>query len=396
MIRSGRRDQALAALDDGTHLLREVQISVDDIAREEELLYGDRMIALRKSMTRQFWTVVGGSAALLISTLPLAVVFFQGIVRRLGVLRDNARQFSAGKVLNPLLRGEDEIAEVDRAFHEMADDVVRQREENEMFVHSVSHDLRSPLVNLEGFSEELSLSCRELLVLFHRADVPEVVQQRGLELVQGDIEESVLYIQSAVGRLSRIIDALLRLSRAGRVEYQWQSIDVGSMVRKVVRALHDTVSAKNAEVVVGELAPGWGDPVAFEQIFGNLITNAVLYLDPARQGRIEIGNSSGVVPSQGVDLHVYYVKDNGLGIPAAYHDRVLTAFNRFHPDVAQGEGIGLALVRRAVERHGGRIWLESTEGTGTTFFVALPAGAGTGGAGSTGDSPAGVVQRGDE
>ena len=72
-------------------------------------------------------------------------------------------------------------------------------------------------------------------------------------------------------------------------------------------------------------------------------------------------------------FHVYYVKDNGLGIPEAYHQRVFTAFNRLQANVAQGEGIGLALVRRMVERHGGKIWLESAAGVGTTFFVALPA-----------------------
>ena len=80
---------------------------------------------------------------------------------------------------------------------------------------------------------------------------------------------------------------------------------------------------------------------------------------------IRRGNDSG--------FHVYYVKDNGLGIPEAYHQRVFTAFNRLHANVAQGEGIGLALVRRMVERHGGKIWLESAAGVGTTFFVALPA-----------------------
>jgi signal transduction histidine kinase len=79
-------------------------------------------------------------------------------------------------------------------------------------------------------------------------------------------------------------------------------------------------------------------------------------------------------------LRVYYVKDNGLGIPEAYHQRMFTAFNRLHADAAQGEGIGLALVRRMVERHGGRIWLESAAGVGTRFFVALPSSPKDGGA----------------
>ena len=178
-----------------------------------------------------------------------------------------------------------------------------------------------------------------------------------------------------MGRLARIIDALLRLSRAGRVEYQWQTLDLATIVRKIVDALHDTITNKKAEVVVGELPPAWGDPTAVEQIFANLIGNAVHYLDGARSGRIEVGSTDSPPAGTMPGFHVYYVKDNGLGIPEAYHQRVFTAFSRLHANVAQGEGIGLALVRRMVERHGGKIWLESAAGVGTTFFVALPAPA---------------------
>ena len=106
----------------------------------------------------------------------------------------------------------------------------------------------------------------------------------GLKLMTENIEDSIRYIQTAVGRLARIIDALLRLSRAGRVEYQLQTLDLQTIVRKIVDALHDTITNKKAEVVVGELPPAWGDPTAVEQIFANLIGNAVHYLDPAQVG----------------------------------------------------------------------------------------------------------------
>jgi signal transduction histidine kinase len=175
--------------------------------------------------------------------------------------------------------------------------------------------------------------------------------------------------------LARIIDALLRLSRAGRVEYQWRALNLETIVRKIVDALHDTITAKKAELSVGELPPAWGDPTAVEQVFANLISNAVHYLDGAKSGRIEVGSTGSPPSGTMAGFHIYYVKDNGLGIPEAYHQRVFTAFSRLHANVAQGEGIGLALVRRAVERHGGRIWLESAAGAGTTFFVALPAQA---------------------
>ena len=241
--------------------------------------------------------------------------------------------------------GKDEITEVDRAFHEMADNLGQQKQENEMFVYSVSHDLRSPLVNLQGFSEELSLSCRDLEVLFRQEDVPAAVRERGLRLMTSDIEESIRFIQTAVGRLARIIDSLLRLSRAGRVEYQWQSVDVGNISRKIVEALHDTISAKGAEVELGELPSAWGDPTALEQVFANLIGNALQYLDPARPGRIEVGTIDRDDPAKPSGHRIYFVKDNGLGIPEAYHQRMFTAFNRLHAEAAQGEGIGLALVR---------------------------------------------------
>ena len=198
------------------------------------------MEQLRASSIQQVWTLIGGGVAIVVSTLILALLFLQGIIQRLTILRDNARRFSEGRPLKAPLTGRDEITEVDRAFHEMADNLSQQKQENEMFVYSVSHDLRSPLVNLQGFSEELSLSCRDLEVLFHGENVPAGVRERGLRLMTNDIEESIRFIQTAVGRLARIIDALLRLSRAGRVEYQWQSVDVSSTVRKIIEALHDT------------------------------------------------------------------------------------------------------------------------------------------------------------
>jgi signal transduction histidine kinase len=177
-------------------------------------------------------------------------------------------------------------------------------------------------------------------------------------------------LQSAVLRAAHIIDSLLRLSRVGRVEYRQQRVDTGSLVRRVVDAMQASIRAGGAEVVVHDLPAVWGDPTALEQVFANLIGNAVNYLNPARPGRIEIGTTPA--PPGVRSLRIFYVKDNGLGIPTAALPRLFNAFQRLHGNVAAGEGIGLALVRRMVERHGGRVWAESTEGAGTTFYVSLP------------------------
>ncbi len=122
-----------------------------------------------------------------------------------------------------------------------------------------------------------------------------------------------------------------------------------------------------------DLPPVWGDPTALERVLANLIGNAVLYLDPARPGMIEVGcveDSDGAAP--GPRLRTYYVRDNGMGIPPGAADKIFRVFQRLHPKHAGGEGLGLTIVQRIVERHDGEVWVESCEGEGSTFFVRFP------------------------
>lgn len=265
-------------------------------------------------------------------------------------------------------------------------ELAQKNQENETFVYSVSHDLRSPLVNLEGFSRELASVCRELRPFLEQLPAPAC--QRGLDLLDRDMAESLHFISTAVRRLSGIIDALLRLSRAGRIEYQPRLVDMGPLMRHVADALHGTVVGRGATITIDELPPSWSDPTAIEIVFANLLGNAVNYLDPRRPGRIEVGalpDTDDVPSTAGLNGYakdhgsgdqrawrVYFVKDNGMGIPRAYLPKLFQAFQRLHPEAAPGEGMGLALIRRIVERHQGKIWVESEPGVGSTFFVALP------------------------
>ena len=270
------------------------------------------------------------------------------------------------------LRVQQRTAELAAANHDLA----AKSQENEMFVYSVSHDLRSPLVNLQGFSKELDSSCAEFRQILAENELPPSIHARCLSLLDGDMTEAIRFIQTAVKRLSTNINALLRLSRVGRVEFQWQVVDVQSIVERIVAAMNDTIQQRGARVLVAELPPVWGDPAAVEQIFANLIGNAVNYLSADRAGLIEVStteSSDVFANSPEKRLNTYFVRDNGVGIPASYTAKVFQIFQRMHPTLAHGEGVGLALVRRVVERHGGRIWFESAESAGTTFFVALPA-----------------------
>jgi len=249
--------------------------------------------------------------------------------------------------------------------------LTQKTEENEMFVYSVSHDLRSPLVNLEGFSEELHVAVQDVETLLTDPRLPADLTAKARGLLESGLKEPVGFIRTAVGRLSRIIDALLRLSRAGRVVYQPQILDMGAITRRVVDALRRTIEERKAEVVIGELPRAWGDPMAVEQVLANLIGNALNYLDPQRPCRIEVGSCSDGPNS----ARSYFVRDNGIGIPSAYFPKLFQTLQRLHPDKAPGEGIGLAIVRRVLERLGGTVRVESTPDVGTTFTFTLPAPA---------------------
>ena len=403
LVRTGRRAEAVARVRSlkGNEYLDAVRLSLNDFVAEASQTDSVRLAELRAARAAQQWVIGGGAVGATLVTCFVAWLFSQGIGRRLGVVTRNAERLSGGAPLADPLGGGDEIARLDEVLHgtrrrltaaadtERADkqaleqqaaalstaneSLRQQTRENEMFVYSVSHDLRSPLVNLQGFSNELVHAGADLRRAVNDERVPLDVRQRVQQTLDLDVGDSIKFIQSAVTRSAAIIDALLRLSRAGRVEYRLQTVDVTGVVRRVLDAMNNTIAGKRAEMVVNPLAECWGDPTAVEQIFGNLIGNAVNYLDPNRPGRIEVGmTDDGRAAADG--LRTYYVRDNGLGIPAAYLGKVFVAFQRLHGEVAKGEGIGLALVRRVVERHGGRIWVESIEGVGTTFYVALPAG----------------------
>lgn len=370
-IQTGRRDEAIEEVQTltGYGLLLNVRDAVDEFLAEERALDARRMADLVRYARRQGLALIVGGGLAVVGAAVLAGLFGRSIARRVGVLTENAALLASGRPLNRPLEGRDEVAQLDRVFHAMARAIAEKDRENEMFIYSVSHDLRSPLVNLQGFGRELGHAAGDLRQLVDTPALDEKTRSRALALVDQDISGSIHFIQTAVGRLSAIIDALLRLSRAGRVEYRWQRVDVNASVRRVVEALGATIAERGATVTCSELPPAWGDPTAIEQIFANLIGNAVNYLDPERPGVVEVGVVEG--PSQ--QVRTYYVRDNGQGIPKSGQSKLFYAFQRFHDNSAKGEGIGLALVRRVVERHGGEIRVESEPGVGTTFQVDLPA-----------------------
>ena len=254
------------------------------------------------------------------------------------------------------------VAELGLSNRELA----QRNAENESFVYSVSHDLRAPLVNLQGFSQELALSGESLAKLLEGPGIPEATRREARALLDGEIQESISFVRNSVRHLGSIVDGLLRLSRVGRIEYESLPVDVESVIRDMVNSMHSTIAGVGATVDVGPLPTVIGDRNAIGQIFANVIGNALKNLDASRPGRISISASSDTPP-------VFAIRDNGIGIPPEYHAKIFQVFQHVHKVHNAGEGMGLAIVRRIVEKHGGRIWFESAPGVGTTFYFTLAA-----------------------
>ncbi len=264
-----------------------------------------------------------------------------------------------------------EIAERQHAQLEreaLLGDVERINAELERLIYVASHDLRSPLVNLQGFGQRLEKSCDELAVLLAQPEVPDSLRAPAARIVGERIPGALKFIRSSTTRMDALISGLLRMSRLGHVTLTIESLQLDRIVREALAAQTYQIQAAGAEVHVEPLPPCRGDGNLLGQVFANLLDNALKYRDPSRPLQVHI---SGQVDAGRV---VYCVADNGLGIAPEHQDKIWEMFHRLNPgDTVGGEGLGLNLVRRIIDRHRGRVWVESATGQGSRFFVSLPA-----------------------
>ena len=247
----------------------------------------------------------------------------------------------------------------------------RLREANEeiqRFTYIVGHDLRSPLVNIMGFASELDVWQKEIFERLGalRAQVGGAQDGEGDGTLRGDVEEALSFIKSSVAKMDRLIGALLKLSREGQRQFQPQFIDMSQLLRSNLEALAYQAQAVNAKISIGELPAITSDRLALEQVFSNLLDNAVKYLRAGVPGSVEVGatESDGAI--------TYEVRDNGRGIAAKDRERIFDLFRRSGIQDRPGDGIGLAHARALVRRLGGSINVESEPERGTVFKVTLP------------------------
>jgi len=243
--------------------------------------------------------------------------------------------------------------ELARTHAELVSHDARLKESNiklEAFNYTVSHDLKGPLATINGFAELLEL------------ELGNETSEKARSCLD--------FIRKAGRKMNELLEDLLEWSQTGRTVNLVDNLSLAAVTAEAVELLHIQIEARTADIRISDSLPlVKGDAKRLREMMQNLIENAIKYANPLTRPLVEIGEENSA------NGWTFYVRDNGIGIPAAYHEKIFDLFERLHTD-RDGSGIGLAIVRRIIEEHGGRIWVESAgEGHGSTFFFTLSTGS---------------------
>jgi len=245
-------------------------------------------------------------------------------------------------------------------------EVPLQRDPVEDVIYAVSHDLRGPLLNFQGFLRRLRHSWDTLAV---QAADPHLTPDQLQNLRQTErerIDTSFRVLESNARRMEQLLQALMNLSRAGREPVVRQLIPAAAVVHRLAAELEPVLAEKSVFLEVGTVPDLWAEPARVEQILRLALDNAVKFASPARPGRLRIGGSTQETED------VCWIEDNGIGIRPQDLERIFLPFGRVREIEAPGQGVGLATIRKLMNQLGGRVWMESTHRQGATLFLAFP------------------------
>ena len=352
----GRADEAVAIVmtDRAKAAMDETREVLDSIITSADTRNAEGVEDLRGNTTALRWvTTIGGAA--------IVVVVGGAVWVTIRYTRELAGARAELEVLNK---------DLESRVNERTQDLIRANEEIQRFAYIVTHDLRAPLVNIMGFTAELdeTLKTIQAYVLADEKPLGEAEIRDARAAATQDLPEAIGFIRSSTRKMDGLINAILKISREGRRPLKPETIDLAALLEGTAGTVHHQVAESDGEIVVNaEVPPIVSDRMSLEQIFGNIIDNAIKYRAPDRPVKISISARRDGPGRVRVD-----VADNGRGIGAEDRERVFDLFRRAGAQDQPGEGIGLAYVRTLVRSLGGEVSLESEPGVGTTFTIVAP------------------------
>jgi light-regulated signal transduction histidine kinase (bacteriophytochrome) len=242
------------------------------------------------------------------------------------------------------------LSRIRRTLEERSGLIARLQRANrdmETFTYAASHDLRSPLITIGGFSRIL------------REDYAEKLDEKGKDLLDR--------IESSAKKMSQLIDDLLSFARVSKTEIRRSEIDMGALTGKVIEELKPVIGERNIRFEVTDLPPAFGDLSMVRQVIVNFLTNAIKFTRTREVSVIEVGGYKKEKEN------VYFIRDNGVGFDRKFGEKLFGLFQRMHSSQQfEGTGIGLFMIKQIIEKHGGKVWAEGEPDKGATFYFTLP------------------------
>jgi len=270
--------------------------------------------------------------------------------------------------INSIARDVTSARESEQRLVEYATKLEETNNDIKSFAYIVSHDLRAPLVNMQGFVTELGYDLKSVIELSEK--YMDVIDEGDKYMVKSllheDIPESMNFIKTAVTKMDNLINSVLNISRLGRKELVFETIDTNEALETIATTFNHQLEVKEIELNIDPLPNVYADAVSISQIFSNILSNAIKFMSDKETKKISISSK----PYE--HGNVFIVEDTGIGMSESFRLKVFNLFSREEFVKTEGDGMGMAYVHRIVARHNGKIWCESEQGVGTKFYIYLP------------------------